>query len=145
MEHYFILNSTLLSIFTTTPHFKSFSSALICCWTQFFTSTSGTWKAHSCQNYSININSTLLRFVVFTFFTAQLFTYRLSNVSCILHLHRNTKFLKDFSGSKIFNSIHHIYNIQHYLSSEQLTLYASFKHSSHAIWSEHKWYTLKLK
>jgi len=69
----------------------------------------------------------------FHFLTVQLFIYRLSIVSCILHLHRNAKFLKDFYGSKIFNSIHHIHNIQNYLSSEQLILYASFKHSSHAI------------
>jgi len=54
---------------------------------------------------------------------------------CVLYftLTQKCQFLKDFFGSKIFNSIHHIHSTQHYVSSEKLTLYASFKHSSHAI------------
>jgi len=68
-------------------------------------------------NSSININSTLLHFAIFTLFLAQMNTYRLCMVSHILT--KKCEFLRSFA-SKILSSILCVYNTQLFLNWQSL-------------------------
>ena len=98
----------------------------------FFTSRTGRWTAHSCWNYSMCTDFTLLHFGVFIFFliSCSLADWVLCPVFLSLSWRINAELLSFVR--KIVGSIHSYYNIQPFLKWLQFMFYARFWWRSHA-------------
>jgi hypothetical protein len=97
----------------------------------FFTHTTGRWTACSCPNYSVNTNSILPYFAIFTFFCLTN-SHTDSVLSHTLFWEENPGFLKGLFATKIWGSICWVYSIWLFMSQQKHIFFGGFSRRSHA-------------
>lgn len=85
----------------------------------FFTSKTARWRAPSCHNYSVNINTILWPFAIFTYSSQAV---HLQTQYCASHFQFTQKFkvLKQFFEKKIFSGNYHVYKNKLFLNWQHL-------------------------